>query len=267
MDVITNGVRLQYIESGSGYPVICIHGNGLTRDSWRHLMPELSKKYRAIAYDLRGMGKSETLGKPGMTTTNEDHAKDLEGFMDALNIKKAAIVASTFGAMVSMRFAIDHPERTSAMVATCTTAKVRGRTKKLISYWVEIIEKVGVEPLLDESMERWFVESFRQEHPDVIKFYRDIATANPPMGYAANFRGMLQYNLIPELHKIKCPTLVVAGAEGKTLPIADHKIIAEKISNSKLVIVQNASQSVPEEQPGEFNRITLEFLSQNIPPS
>ena len=94
-----------------------------------------------------------------------------------------------------------------------------------------------------------------------------MAASNPPMGYAANFRGMLQYDLTSELREIKCPTLVVAGAEGKTLPVADHKILAEKISNSKLVIVQHASQSVPEEQPGEFNRMTLEFLSQNIPPS
>lgn len=53
MDAIANGVRLQYIESASGYPVICMHGNGLNRDLWIHLMPELIKKYRAIVYAFR----------------------------------------------------------------------------------------------------------------------------------------------------------------------------------------------------------------------
>ena len=207
MDVIANGVRLQYIESGSGYPVICLHGNGLNRELWRHLMSELSKKYRAFVYELRGMGKSETPGKPGLTITNEEHAKDLEGFMDALNIKEAAIVAHAFGAFVSMRFAIDHPKRVRAMVVVGTSAKMKGKTLEGIPKWIEIIEKEGEEPLLDQTMERWFVESFRREHPEVIKLYRDMVAANPPMGYAANFRGILQYNLMPELHKIKCPTL------------------------------------------------------------
>ena len=267
MDVIANGVRLQYIESGSGYPVICMHGNGLNRDLWRHLMPELSKKYRAIVYELRGMGKSETPGKPGLTITNEEHAKDLAGFMDALNIKQAAIVAHAFGSFVSMRFAIDQPERVSAMVVTNTTAKMGGKTLEGIPQWVEIIEKEGDEPLLDRTMERWFIESFRREHPEVIKLYRGIVAANPPMGYAANFRGILQYNLLPELHKIKCPTLVVSGAEDRSTPPEDHKVIAGKIPNSKLVIVPKASHTVPEEATKEFNRLTLEFLGQNIPVS
>ncbi len=264
MDVIANGIRLQYIESGGGYPVICLHGNGLNRELWRHLMPELSKKYRTIVYELRGMGKSETPGKPGLTITNEDHAQDLEGLMDALNIKEAAIVAHAFGAFISMRFAIDHPERVRAMVVVGTSAKIGGKTLEGIPEWIEIIEKEGEGPLLDRTMERWFVESFRREHPEVIKLYRDMVAANPPMGYAANFRGILHYNIMSELHKIKCPTLVVSGAEDRSTTPEDHKAIAGEIANSKLVIVPKASHTVPEEQSEEFNRITLEFLSQTF---
>ena len=268
MDVIANGVRLQYIESGSGYPVICMHGNGLNRQLWRHIMQELSKKYRAITYELRGMGKSETPGKPGLTITIEDHAKDLEGFMDALNIKEAAIVAHAFGSLVAMRFAVDHPERVKAMVLVDTTPKVGGKTQERIPKWIEIIEKEGEEPLLDQTMERWFVESFRREHPDIIKLYRDMVASNPPMGYAANFRGVLLCDITDELHEIKCPTLVVGGAEDRgSTPPETHELIAGKIPNSKLVIVPNASHTVPEEQTKEFNRVTLEFLSQNIPVS
>ena len=264
MDVIANGVRLQYIESGSGYPVICMHGNGLNRELWRHIMPELSKKYRAIAYELRGMGKSESTGKLGMTVTNEVHAKDLEGFMDALNIKEAAIVAHAFGSFVSMRLAIDHPERVSAMVMANTSAKLESRTREGIPKWVEMMEKEGEEPLLEGTLERWLGESFRREHPEVIPIYRDMILDNPPMGYAANFRGILQYNIVSELHKIKCPTLVVSGADDWSTPPKDHELVAEKIPNSKLVIVPKDGHTVPEEAVEEF-RMTLEFLGQNIP--
>lgn len=230
-------------------------------------MPELSKKYRVIVYEMRGMGKSETPGKPGLTITTKDHAKDLEGLMDALNIKEAAIVAQAGGSFISMRFAVDHPERVRAMVVVNTSAKIGGKTLEGIPKWIEIIEKEGVEPLIARSMERWFVPSFQREHPEVIQLYRDMLAANPPMGYAANFRGILQYNLIPELYKIRCSTLVISGAEDKSTLPEDHKIIAEKIPNSKLVIIPNSSHMVPEEQVEEFNRLTLEFLGQNIPVS
>lgn len=267
MDVIANAIRIQYIESGSGYPVICIHGNGLNRDLWRHLMPELSQRYRAIAYDLRGMGKSETPGKPGLTFTVEDHAKDLEGFMDALNIEQVAIIAHAFGAFVSMRFAINRPERVSAMVVVCATAKLESSTLEALPRWIKTVEKEGMEPLIEEAMNRWFLEPFRRGHPEVIRLHREVYGANPPMGYAANCRGILYYDILGELNKIQCPTLVLAGKEDRSTPPKDHEIIAKRIPNSRLMIFPNASHTVPEEQVEEFNRMTLEFLYKNVPGS
>ena len=90
---MTIETRFQVIESGSGYPVICIHGNGLNRELWRHLVPQLSEKFRTVVYELRGMGKSESVSKPGSKITVEDHADDLGAVMDALEIEQAAIVA------------------------------------------------------------------------------------------------------------------------------------------------------------------------------
>jgi pimeloyl-ACP methyl ester carboxylesterase len=61
VEIIANNARFQVIESGSGFPVICIHGNGLNRELWRHLTPGLAQKYRTVVYELRGMGQSESV--------------------------------------------------------------------------------------------------------------------------------------------------------------------------------------------------------------
>ena len=264
MDIVADGIRLQYIESGNGYPVICIHGNGLNRELWRHLMPEISKEYRAIAYELRGAGKSEAPGRLGVTITNDDHTKDLEALMDVLNIEEAAIVAQGLGSFVALQLATDHPERVGAMVVVNTAPKVPTTLVEQIQRWAETAEKEGMESLVDVAMRRWFLESFHREHPDVIQRYRAIYAANPPMGYAANCRGIIQFDITPKLHRIKCPSLIVSGAEDKATPPEGHEIIAERITGSKLVIVPNASHTVPEEQVAEFNRVTLEFLDQNV---
>ena len=252
MDVIANGIRLQYFESGSGYPVVCIHGNGLSTEMWRHLVPALSQRYRTIAYDLRGMGKSEAPGKRGVTYTNEDHGQDLEGFLDAL------------GGFVAMRFAIDRPDRVSAMVLVNTSAKMEGPTALSVPKWAPIVEAEGIEPLLDGAMDRWFLERVHREQPEVIELYRKILGANPPMGCAANSRGILQLDLRSELDQIKSPTLLVAGQEDKSTPPGDHELMAERIPGARLVVVPDASHTVPEEQAEEFRRTTLEFLDQAI---
>ena len=265
MDIIANGIRLQYIESGSGYPVVCIPGNGLSTDMWRHLIPELSQRYRAIAYELRGMGKSEAPGRRGVTYTNEDHGKDLEALLDVLDISQAAIVAHAFGGFVAMRVAIDRPERVSTMVLVNTSAKMESPTVSKFPGWATTVEMEGMEPLLDGGMARWFVERVHREHPEVIQLYREMLGANPPMGYAANARGIPLLDIRNELNTIQCPTLVVAGKEDKATPPEEHEIIAERIPGARLVVVPNTSHTVPEEQAEEFNRATLEFLDQNIP--
>ena len=267
MDIIANGIRLRYVESGSGYPVVCIPGNGLNTDMWRHLIPELSQRHRAIAYELRGMGNSEAPGRRGVTYTNEDHAKDLEAFLDALNINQAAIVAHAFGGFVAMRVAIDRPERISAMVLVNTSAKMESPTASKFSGWATTVETEGMEPVLDGAMARWFVERVHREHPQVIQFYREMLGANPPMGYAANSRGISRLDLRDELRTIQCPTLVVAGKEDWATPPEEHVIIAERIPGAQLVVVPNTSHTVPEEEAEEFNRTTLEFLDDNIPGS
>jgi 3-oxoadipate enol-lactonase len=264
MDIVVNGIRLQYIELGSGYPIICIHGNGLNRDLWRHLIPELCRQYRAIAYELRGAGKSEAPTKPGVTITSENHVNDLTAFMDALEIKKAAVVAQGLGSFVALQLAVEHPGRVEAMIVVNTAPRVPTTLIEQIQKWVKTAEKEGMEPLVDTAMKRWFLESFRRAHPDVIQRYQAMYAANPPMGYAANCRGIIQFDLTSELYRVKCPTLIVCGEQDKATTPQDHKAIAEKITNSKLVIIPGASHTVPEEQATELNRITLEFLDQNI---
>ncbi len=71
------------------------------------------------------------------------------------------------------------------------------------------------------------------------------------------------WDVRPELGKIQCPTLVVAGKEDWSTPPEGHKFIAQAIPNSRFAIIENASHTVPEEQADEFNRLTLEFLTQH----
>jgi 3-oxoadipate enol-lactonase len=267
MDIIANGVRLSYEEVGAGHPVVCMHGLGLNMNLFRHLVPALRQQYRVITYDLRGMGKSEAPGRRGVTHPIELHIDDLAGLLDALSINHTAIVAHAFGAFVSTRFAIQRPDRVSAMVVFNTTAMMGepGTTQALNR--ALSAELYGMDEQLDLSMSRWFIESFHREHPEVIQFYREMLRSTPPFGYSASARALTEFDVRQDLGKIRCPTLVVAGEHDWSTPPEHHEVIAKGIPGARLVIIENASHTVPEEQPEEFNRVTLDFLDQTLKPT
>ena len=119
--------------------------------------------------------------------------------------------------------------------------------------------------LVEPAVTRWFVERVHRDHPETIDLYREMVAANPPMGYAANCRGILPYDIRGDLGRISCPTLVIAGVQDISVPVDQKKFLAEQIEGARLLVYEDASHTVPEELPEEFNRVTLEFLQEVIP--
>ena len=262
MDVIVNGIRLHYLESGvpTGFPVLLLHGNGLNHEMWRHLEPALRADYRVIAPHFRGMGESEAPGRRGVTFTVEDHAADLASFMDALGIEWAALVGHAFGGFVALQVALDHPERVASLVLVDTSARVEGTTREGLPQWADKVEREGMAGVVEGAMHRWFVGRLHREDQATLDLYRRMVAANPPMGYAANCRGIPAYDLTGELGRIAAPTLVVAGTEDYSITLQQKRELAERIPGARLVEVPDASHTVPEEQPELFNREVLAFM-------
>ena len=147
----------------------------------------------------------------------------------------------------------------------CSSARIGGKTKAGLPRWAETVEREGnAESLLDEAMERWFTDAFRKAHPEVETLYRDMYAANPPMGYAANCRGIAEYDIVDQLPKIRCPLLVIAGEQDASTPVEDSELILKHVPTAELVIVKGASHYVSEEQPEEFNRLSIAYLQEQI---
>jgi pimeloyl-ACP methyl ester carboxylesterase len=101
-----NGVQLHYAEGGSGSPLICLPGWPQTWYSFLTIAPELSKKYRVIVVDIRGMGSSE---KPASGYDKKTMAKDIYELVQQLGLQKIHILGHDIGGMVAMSFAFNYP--------------------------------------------------------------------------------------------------------------------------------------------------------------
>lgn len=108
----TNGIKLQVATGGSGMPLVLLHGFPETHLAWRHVVPELLKKYTVVCPDLRGYGQSD---KPHgdekhIAYSKRTMAKDIYELMKKLGHEKFAVVGHDRGGLVGFRLALDYPE-------------------------------------------------------------------------------------------------------------------------------------------------------------
>lgn len=109
-----NGIKLHYVEEGSGEAVLLLHGFPEFWYGWRKQIPELSKKYRVIAPDMRGYNLSDKPEKIG--DYNIDMlAADIAGLVKSLGLQKVILVGHDWGAAVAWATAAMHPEVVSKL--------------------------------------------------------------------------------------------------------------------------------------------------------
>ncbi len=111
--VTVNGVRLHYVEGGTGRPLICLPGWPQTWYSYRSVAAELARHYRVLIVDIRGMGSSDT---PQSGYDKKTMASDILALMQQLGLPKASLMGHDIGGMVAMSFAFNYPECTEKLV-------------------------------------------------------------------------------------------------------------------------------------------------------
>ncbi|MEK6323152.1 MAG: alpha/beta hydrolase [Acidobacteriota bacterium] len=108
-----NNVRLHYVTGGRGEPVVLLHGFASTWYMWRHVMPELAKRYTVIVPDLRGAGDSD---KPTTGYDKRTLAEDIYQLVKLLGHQRIFLVGHDIGLMVSYAYAAAHPANVRRLV-------------------------------------------------------------------------------------------------------------------------------------------------------
>lgn len=110
--VTVHGSRMAYLDEGRGDPIVLLHGNPTSSYLWRNVIPHLTGIGRCIAPDLIGMGRSD---KPDLAYRFADHARYVEGLLDALELDRVALVVHDWGSALGFDWAMRHPERVRAI--------------------------------------------------------------------------------------------------------------------------------------------------------
>jgi len=257
MRINANGLDINYqVDGPEGAPWIAF-SNSLATDlsMWDQQAAELSKSFRVLRYDQRGHGGTQvTEGRYNFGQL----ATDLVALFDALSIRRPHVVGISMGGMTALALAQQYPDRVDRLVpCDCGPAS----SPASLQQWEEriaIVEKQGMEPLVDVTLARWFPPEFAQSQPKVVDKVRAMIRSTPPKGFIGCAGALANYDLKAGLPGIKRPTLLIVGTKDATVP--GIKLINQSVPGSRVVELEGAGHLSNLEQAQRFTDAVREFL-------
>ena len=218
-------IALNYVEAGEGFPLVLLHGNGEDHTYFKHQMGPFSDRYRVIALDTRGHGRSPRGTAP---FTLDQFAQDLKDFLDEKGIERCHLLGFSDGGNIALLFALRHPQYVEKLVvngANLVPSGVKASTQWLITAgWVTCR---ALACFSQKARRNWELLNLMVTQP----------------------------NIDPRaLKALSMPVLVTAGEEDHT------RAIAAAIPGSRLAILPG-DHFVARQNWQAFNPLVLDFLA------
>ena len=251
-----SNIEMYYEIHGEGEPLLLIHGLGSSSRDWEYQIPQFSKLYKVITIDLRGHGKTS---KPKGPYSIRGFADDVALFLEALNIKHVSVLGLSMGTATGFELAINYPDLVKSLIAVNMSAKLPVITfdeKRQFFLRVVIVKLLGMKKMGEFLAPRLFPFP---EQEDLRKKVAIRWSENEKKSYLSAFYSLKNWSVEEELHKITCPTIVIAS-DGDYTPVEIKEEYVKKIPNGQISIIKNSHHAVPMEKPEEFNKIVLDFL-------
>lgn len=256
---VNRGIRLYWEQEGSGEPLLLIMGLGFSMAMWRDLRPVLARSFRVIAFDNRGVGRSDTPLQPNSIARM---AGDAACVLDAAGVASAHVLGMSMGGMIAQELTLRFPTRVRRLVLGCTNCG----SPHSVRASAEVLRALG--PVSFVSRERRLaalIPFIYDPHTPRERIEADIAVLHqhPPRlpGYLAQIWAIVRWSSWERLPRIQSPTLIIHGETDRLIPPENARILANRISGSRLVMLPQASHIFPTDQPERSVSELLGFLA------
>ena len=232
-----NGVRLYYEEYGAGKPLVLLHGNG---GNITYMAPQIeyfAPKYRVIALDCRGRGKSE-LGKDSLTYYGM--TKDLDALLSHLRLDSAYVIGRSDGGIIALLLAINYPAKVKKIAAFGANATPDAAGLFAKGYAKVIKDRKEAEQKIaqKDTSQNWPLIRQRMR---MMEYQPHITAA--------------------DLRKIRCEALIMS-CDRDEIPEEHTLFIYKNIPKANLCIFPDETHRVTKENPSLFNTTVDRYFSQ-----
>jgi pimeloyl-ACP methyl ester carboxylesterase len=280
---VVNGVRLHYVEAGSGPLVVLLHGFPEFWYSWRHQLPALAAAgFRVLAPDLRGYNES---ARPGRVADYrlECLADDVAGLIGHAGERDAVVAGHDWGGGIAWYLPLRHPRLVRRLIVlnaphpAAFLRELRTPGQLARSWYMFFFQVPGLpEWALRAGGFRSLERTLRTEpvrpgaftEEDIRRYKQALARPGALTAavnyYRAAFLGLGR--LRRQVRPIAVPTLLVWGERDRYLGTRLTEGLEPWVPNLRLARLRDASHWVQNDAPDEVNRLILEFLNETVPP-
>lgn len=239
--------------------IALVHSLGMDHRFWAPVAQRLAGHATLITVDARGHGRSG-LGPTPVTALAM--AEDLLDVLDHLGVAGAVVGGASMGGCVALQFAGTFPGRTQGLALIDTTAWYGPTAPKDWEDRALTAQTKGLASMIAFQQTRWFSDSFRASHPQLVQASIDTFLANDLQGYMAACRMLGAFDGRALLSNIGVPTRVLVGEEDYAAPVAMAQLMHDGIAGSQLEVIQGARHLTPLEVPDRVSAALLDLCSQ-----
>jgi 3-oxoadipate enol-lactonase len=260
IEIKVNDILVSYNEAGDKkHPVIIfVHGFPFDKSMWNDQLDALSNRFRCIAYDLSGYGRTTAREEFSIET----FADDLDAFMHIMQIESAAVCGLSMGGYIALRAISKYPERFSSLLlcdTQCIADTPEAKQKRANS--IRQIEAEGLTTFAEGFVKNIFTAESLQSKKAVTEKIKSVILNTAPSSITGTLKALAEREeTCSILSDIKIPVLIICGKEDKVTPPPQAEFLHKNIRGSQLRIIESAAHLSNLEQPQQFNEAIDSFL-------
>lgn len=251
MNILIDGLNIEYTEEGSGIPVLLLHGWNSSFDVYKGIFAALKDRCRLVALNFPGCGKSDTMESPWNL---DDYCQFVLKFMKELGLENPIMIGHSHGGRVILKMAasgLANPPKIvlldSAGLIPKKSAKQKFRAKSF-----KVIKRVLTLPV---------IKNYSESLLDKARRHYGSADYNAaPEVLRKTMVSLVNTDLRNIIHNISCPTLLIWGENDTATPLSDAKIIESLIPDAGLCVIEGAGHYSFCEQPYKTAAILNSFI-------
>lgn len=258
-------MNTNYQLQGTPNSPVLIFSNSLGSEMmmWDEVVPYLLPYFRVLRYNTSPPSRAASQWRTtrpdggGVICTIGDLGRQVIELMDELGIESAYYCGLSMGGLIGQWLGIHHPQRFHKIVLSNTGAKI-GNDER----WngrIETITKNGMQAIVDDTMERWFTEAFREANPTRVAETKAMFLRSDIKRYSQCCEAIRDADFREQLHQLSVETLVITGDEDPVTNVEQAEFLANNIPSAQLKVL-HARHLASTELPREYAEVLIDFF-------
>lgn len=259
MEELTAGHgALTAMRTGKGSDIVLLHSLLADRRAFDPVLPALCARHRVTLFNLPGFHGSQ----PPILPLMDAYVAAIEdGFQEFGIARDAVLIGNGFGGTVALAFALAHPERVAKLVVSDAAAGFPPEGRQAFAVMAQKVAEAGLGAVAEIAARRVYSPAYLGAHPEKIDERKNVLLAIDPKAFQAACTVLQETDLVPLLHHLRVPTLVVCGELDQATPPALTKQIADKVAGARYTELPGCGHCPPLEQPEQFTAAIKEFVA------